>query len=175
MFFNSLNHFINVIHPPSYVDNVHNHATKSLVLYYVCDAICCMQFRNNIFFEYEATVPIFIIIIWLKSDVLFPMAKLCMESGLDNATYSNPAVVLVCSVVRLTINFTNGYLFSQEFIDFCEQRAPHKIEVVVHEWKSIFLTSLCHNRYWYTSWWHSWNRRVDTLNFGGRGLPANAQ
>ncbi len=70
-----------------------------------------MRYRNNLLFEYEATVPIIIIIIWLKSDVLFPMAKLCMETGLDDATNSNPAVVFVCSVGRLTINFTNALSF----------------------------------------------------------------
>jgi hypothetical protein len=45
------------------------------------------------------------------SDVLFQMAKLFMESGLDNATNSNPGVVLVCSVGRLTINFLNALSF----------------------------------------------------------------
>jgi hypothetical protein len=109
VFFNSLNQFNNFIHLPSYVDNVHNYcAIESLVLCYVCGAICCLRFRNNLLFAYEAAVPILIIIICLKFDVYFPMVKLCMESGLDNATNSNPAVVLVCSVGRLTFYFSNA-------------------------------------------------------------------
>ena len=70
-----------------------------------------MRVRNNLLFVYEAAVPIFIIIICFKSDVLFPMAKLCIESGLGDATSSNPAVVLVYSVGRLTINISNALSF----------------------------------------------------------------
>ncbi len=113
MFFNSLNQFNNFIQPPSYVDKVHNFAVESLVFCCVCGAIRCMWFMNNLLFVYEAAVPIFILIILFKSDVIFPMAKLCIQSGLDNATNSNSGVVIVCSVGRLTISFSNALSFSQ--------------------------------------------------------------
>ncbi len=71
-----------------------------------------MRLRNNGFFAYKGAVPIFIIMIWLKFDLLFPMAKLYIESGLDDATNSNPGVVLVCSVGRLTIDFSNFFFHS---------------------------------------------------------------
>ncbi len=103
--------FNNFKYPPSHVDNRHNCAIKSLVCCCVSGAIWCIWLRNNLLFAYERAVPIFIIMIWLKSDTFFPMAKLCMESGLDNATSSNPGVFLFCSVGRLTINFSNVLSF----------------------------------------------------------------
>ncbi len=142
---------------------------KSLVLCCVCGSICCLRFRNNLLFAYEAAVPIFIIIIWFKSDVLFPIAKLCIESHLDNATHSNPGGVLVCSVGRLTINFSNALscFIVVLWLLWTESTTQNQIGSAQME-QHFFLTSLCHIWYWYTCWQHSWNGRADTSNFGGR-------
>ncbi len=96
--------------------------------------------------------------IWHKSNILFYMAKILVESGLYNATNSNLGVILVCSVGRLTINFSNALFFFAviPWLLWTEKTTQHcRCSALMEQ---HFFASLCHNWFWYTCRRHSCNQ-----------------
>ncbi len=145
----SLIHWSNstISNTPPYVDNGHTCAIKSLVCCCVCSAFAVCGW--GIIFSLHMKEQSLFSLSWYDLSLIYYFQwPSCAWSQVLTMPL-NPRTQVLSLFVQLK-GWLSAYqmhsLFWQQFLDFCEQRVPHNILilVVVHLWNSMFCISLLH-------------------------------